>query len=205
MPGVSDSSRHLHVGRFTATDTRPERGGTRCVCVHTHHPADKNGRRTPDMRAPVLAFRCWCAWGACTPTSGLCAHAHVWTGRFGQGPQRVFFPARSTPPLSPVRACRLRASAREARCGMVHIPMGVTPCTVKYIHTCSQHAWATWRLCMYGSTYVPPERVRPPNRATRTITTSRLNENNKCMDLHVYVCMCACAHSVRLFVHVWAG
>ena len=112
MPGVSDSSRHLHLGRFTATDTRPERGGTRCVCVHTHHPADKNGRRTPDMRAPVLAFRCWCAWGA--P-----AHAHLhpacvlmhMSGRAGLGRDHSASFSRHIR-LRPFRPCERAGSVR---------------------------------------------------------------------------------------------
>ena len=60
------------------------------------------------------------------PTSRVWADADMWTRPCGVGPAHGFCQAQSTPPPSPLRACRLRQSASAARCGMTPMPTAIT-------------------------------------------------------------------------------
>ena len=100
------------------------------MCVDTHRPGHTNGRHTQDGRATVHGPGCRCACGASVHAHlhpGFWADAHMWTRPCGVGPAHGFCQAQSTPPPSPLRACRLRQSASAARCGMAPMPTAVTP------------------------------------------------------------------------------
>ena len=112
VPGVGDSSRHLPLVRFTATNTKHKKGGTRCVCVDTHRPGHTNGRHTQDGRATVHGPGCRCACGASVqahlhPGFGvmhICGRGHVgWA-------QRTAFAKHSR--LRPLRPCERAGSVR---------------------------------------------------------------------------------------------
>ena len=106
------------------------------------------------------------------PTSRLWADAHVWTRPCGVGPAHGLCQAQSTPPPSPLRACRLRQSASAARCGMAPMPMAVTPHAIAPVRKWPGPPLYT-RLLLYIG-HQPRGQPRPLNIPACSICTGML-------------------------------
>ena len=153
VPGVGDSSRHLPFGRFTATNTKHKKGGTRRVCVDTHRPGHTNGCHTQHGQATVHGHGCRCACGA-----SVHAHLHPAFGLMqicGRGPvgwaQRTAFAKHSR--LRPLRPCERAGSVKvpaqpgAAWCPCPWASLHIHPHALTHAHTpttlyTGAHAWS---------------------------------------------------------------
>ena len=150
------------------------------IYTHTHRPGRTNGCHTQDGRATVHGPGCRCACGASVHAHlhpGFWADAHMWTRPCGVGPAHGFCQAQSTPPPSPLRACRLRQSASAARCGMAPMPTAVTPHAIVPMANC-RHTDPDRRIYQPGLPHTKTrtaarEDVHQPRTQTRSTTTNK--------------------------------